>query len=236
MESLMDIFDEVSNDEVGTGVAVCELDTIAERINEFADAAGKSCADAVVSAAKCGSELLKAKAAMKHGQWLPWLESNCRVKKVQATKYMRLAKEMPELLESNVHFGEHLPSINHAVAMLGQRKKADGTACAKGVKRATQEHTDDSSLESELKQAIASIEQERASFAKEKATIEAKRRILDRATANHKYPHPLEENEYKLVRGVLHPDNFQRMGITDADFLNRVQKAFDIICKLGELK
>ena len=47
---------------------------------------------------------------------MPWLEGNCRVNRNQASKYMRLSKEMPEL--SNVSYGIHFDSINSAIAYL----------------------------------------------------------------------------------------------------------------------
>ena len=71
---------------------------------------------AVQYAAKCGEKLIQAKAACAHGEWLPWLEGNCRVNRNQASKYMRLSKEMPEL--SNVSSTIHFTGIEAAIAYL----------------------------------------------------------------------------------------------------------------------
>jgi hypothetical protein len=73
---------------------------------------------AVVYAAHCGQKLIEAKAACQHGEWLQWLKGNCAVRARQATKYMQLAKEMPELIDSNRHCNADLPSVNAAIALL----------------------------------------------------------------------------------------------------------------------
>jgi hypothetical protein len=93
------------------------LNTLAAEINMLHDAANDAAATALHYAARCGAKLNEAKAKKGHGEWLPWLEANCRVKRVQAWKYMKLAKEMPQLT-SNVHYSEHLDSINTAIAYL----------------------------------------------------------------------------------------------------------------------
>jgi hypothetical protein len=46
-----------------------------------------------------GDILLEAKLQLKHGQWLPWLES-CGISERMAQRYMRLARNRPEI-ESN---------------------------------------------------------------------------------------------------------------------------------------
>ena len=91
---------------------------LAAEINLLHEAAEQHATQAVVYAARCGEKLCQAKAALGHGQWLPWLEGNCRVKKSQAAKYMSLAKEMPELLAANFQSTGNLPSLEHAAALL----------------------------------------------------------------------------------------------------------------------
>ena len=92
---------------------------LAAEINLLHDEAERHATTAVVYAARCGDRLLKAKARVGHGQWLDWLSANCRVKERQARKYMRLAQEMPELLDPNRQSTADLPGIEHAVALLG---------------------------------------------------------------------------------------------------------------------
>lgn len=91
---------------------------LAAEINRLHEQAEQHANWAVVYAARCGEQLLKAKAAVEHGQWLNWLEAHCRVKKSQAAKYMKLAQAMPELLTSNFHPSGNLLGINQAVALL----------------------------------------------------------------------------------------------------------------------
>lgn len=94
------------------------LSALAAEINLLHDEAERHATFALVYAARCGEKLLKAKADVGHGKWLDWLATHCRVKKSQAAKYMRLAQEMPELLDANFHPSGNLLGINHAIALL----------------------------------------------------------------------------------------------------------------------
>jgi hypothetical protein len=86
-----------------------QLATLAAEINTLHDSAQTAAMTAVQYAAKCGQKLIEAKEACQHGEWLPWLEANCRVARQQANKYMRLASEMPSLIDnSNVQHAVHL--------------------------------------------------------------------------------------------------------------------------------
>jgi len=44
---------------------------------------------------------------LPHGEYLPWVEQNMPINRIQCAKYIRLAKNRPELL-SNVHSNVHL--------------------------------------------------------------------------------------------------------------------------------
>lgn len=51
------------------------------------------CAQAAIEHARvAGEHLLKAKAALKHGEWLPWLAENVDVSESQAQRYMKVAQ------------------------------------------------------------------------------------------------------------------------------------------------
>jgi hypothetical protein len=51
----------------------------------------------------------EAKAALPHGEFGKWLAGNCpMVERRQAQRYMKLANEMPQLLESNASSSTHL--------------------------------------------------------------------------------------------------------------------------------
>jgi len=93
-------------------------ESLVAEINLLHDEAERHAGMAVVYAARCGEKLIKAKAAVGHGQWIPWLEANCRVSRRQASRYMRLAKEMPELIGANGTSTSHLPGMEHAIALL----------------------------------------------------------------------------------------------------------------------
>ena len=57
----------------------------------------------VILAAKTGAALIRVKETMPHGTFQAWVESNMPVKYGQCKKYMKLAKEKPELIESKGH-------------------------------------------------------------------------------------------------------------------------------------
>lgn len=65
-----------------------------------------------------GEKLIQAKAVCAHGEWLPWLEKNCRVNQRQSQRYMKLASEMPQLIDSNWNRSSNFDSINAAIAYL----------------------------------------------------------------------------------------------------------------------
>lgn len=94
---------------------------LAVEINMLHEEAERHANMAVVYAARCGAKLLEAKAGLEHGQWLPWLKANCSVGHSQATRYMKLANKMPELVESeslNIARVQHLPSMRQALALI----------------------------------------------------------------------------------------------------------------------
>ncbi len=70
-----------------------DLATLAIEINEFHERATEAARTAAELARECGELLNQAKAQIGHGGFLPWLETNCRVKPRQAQKFMKLARE-----------------------------------------------------------------------------------------------------------------------------------------------
>ena len=78
------------------------LTTLAIKINGFNDQVEFHKDSAIVSAAKCGAELNEAKELVKHGEWESWVKENCpKIKETTAKVYMKLAKEMPSLLDDS---------------------------------------------------------------------------------------------------------------------------------------
>ena len=77
-----------------------QLISLAAEINTLHDSAQQAAMTAVQYAAKCGEKLIQAKNACAHGEWSLWLKDNCRLSQNQSAKYMKLFREMPNLLNS----------------------------------------------------------------------------------------------------------------------------------------
>lgn len=93
-----------------------ELTKLAKGINAEHEACVGSAADAVTHAIKAGEMLIEAKAGLDHGEFIPWVDRNCRFKRRQAQNYMRVAKAHRDAL---------LPaeSINAALRMIAEEKE-----------------------------------------------------------------------------------------------------------------
>ena len=68
------------------------LDDLAEQINQAHDRVLGNARLTLEAAAEAGRLLLRAKELCGHGEWLPWLERNCKVGSRQAQRYLALAK------------------------------------------------------------------------------------------------------------------------------------------------
>lgn len=68
---------------------------LAADINRHHELACLRADEAINHAAEAGKLLLEAKAAISHGQWLPWLEENIWVPPRQAQRYMQVAQGRP---------------------------------------------------------------------------------------------------------------------------------------------
>ena len=55
-----------------------------------------------------GADALQAKATVKHGEWLPWIEENLNVGARQTQKYMRLHVMNLQLPDPNTNSDSHL--------------------------------------------------------------------------------------------------------------------------------
>jgi hypothetical protein len=97
------------------------LPALASEIRQEVDAAERAWQDGVGHAIRAGELLLKAKAQVKHGEWLPWLEANFPGSERSARNYMRLAANRQRVAD--------LPTIREAVAALAEvkpRREATG--------------------------------------------------------------------------------------------------------------
>ena len=147
----------------------------AAEINLLHEAAEQHASQAVVYAARCGEKLIQAKASLGHGQWLPWLEANCRVKKSQAAKYMSLAKEMPELLTANFQSTGSLPSLEYAASLLSasEEVKAEIQSRLDAGESVTVREID------QLKRELKQVEATRNQLVQKVDQIEERNRALD---------------------------------------------------------
>jgi hypothetical protein len=68
---------------------------LAADINRLHNLASLSADEAVAHAKQAGMLLLEAKASMKHGDWLPWLEANITVSPRQVQRYLHVAQGRP---------------------------------------------------------------------------------------------------------------------------------------------
>jgi hypothetical protein len=68
------------------------LAKLAARIRAEHEASGSALKRGAAHAMNAGDLLIEAKAQLKHGQWLPWLEGNCAISERTAQLYMRMAK------------------------------------------------------------------------------------------------------------------------------------------------
>jgi len=73
------------------------LPTLAAEINKSHQQAENYAKSAIEHALACGDALLKAKKQVKHGEWLPWLQTNTTVSERTARNYMRVAGNRKQL-------------------------------------------------------------------------------------------------------------------------------------------
>jgi hypothetical protein len=59
-------------------------------------------------AIQVGALLIQAKESVGHGQFYPWLDQNCGLKKRQAQRYMKVAKHRDQFENSNASSATHL--------------------------------------------------------------------------------------------------------------------------------
>jgi hypothetical protein len=74
-----------------------DLTDLAVKIKAEHAAAAEAVKRTVIHALAAGELLLKAKAHLKHGCWLPWLNDHCQVSERTARLYMQLARSRVEL-------------------------------------------------------------------------------------------------------------------------------------------
>jgi hypothetical protein len=92
------------------------LPELAARIRAEHQATADALKTSVQHAIAAGELLIEAKALLKHGQWLPWLQDHCVMSERTAQLYMRCAKNR-EAIEQNTQPVADL-TLNEAAALL----------------------------------------------------------------------------------------------------------------------
>lgn len=91
-----------------------KLGALAEQINSAHNECVQSIKEGLRHAIKAGELLQEAKALCAHGEWGRWLVQNCTVSERTAQAYMRVAREMPRLLESKA---QHVADLSFRDAL-----------------------------------------------------------------------------------------------------------------------
>jgi DNA modification methylase len=106
------------------------LSDLARRINaehEACLAAAKIAADqariAVDQASEVGRLLVEAKGQVEHGEWAPWVETNCSFGLREAQHYMRVFNNRGAIEEQKRNGVSHLTSLRQAVEALAEPKE-----------------------------------------------------------------------------------------------------------------
>jgi hypothetical protein len=84
--------------------------------------------DALVKAIEVGDQLTKVKNKLKHGEWLPWLESNVPFTDRTANEYMRCFARRKQL---KLEMISSLADARALIAGTGQRKKSGKSKSSK---------------------------------------------------------------------------------------------------------
>jgi len=104
----------------------------AERVNELQSMIVSSAQNMVQYAIEIGQILEEVKSSLEHGDFIPWVMSNCEFSRYQAVRYMRLASNVaraPHLLENATSIREALEIIKEEKEpkQLPARVMSDGT-------------------------------------------------------------------------------------------------------------
>lgn len=106
----------------GPNVEPSALQDLASRINQEHAAATAAAQTAIGHALNAGRLLLQVKAQLPHGEFLPWLRSNCTVKQRQARAYMRVTRNWRRI-ESKSAPGADL-TVKGALRLLSKNRAA----------------------------------------------------------------------------------------------------------------
>ena len=98
-----------------------DLDVLAKAIREHLQASANAAQNYLDHMLDVGDALIRAKAQVKHGEWLPWLKL-CDLNEDKAERYMKLARHRAELNSAGVR---NL-SLSAALKLIAKKKPVDG--------------------------------------------------------------------------------------------------------------
>jgi hypothetical protein len=113
--------------------SVKNLDDLAAKIRNAHAAVGHAARDVLEHALNAGDALLKAKAAVPHGRWLPWLKSECDLSDRHAERYMLLAQNRVTLAANSTRVSDL--SLRSALCLLKKPSKLEMSSSAKPPKK-----------------------------------------------------------------------------------------------------
>jgi hypothetical protein len=103
-----------------------DLHALAKAVREHRAASVNAAENFLEHALAAGDALIRAKAQVKHGEWLPWLKL-CDLSADKAERYMKLARHRAELNSARVR---NL-TLNAALELVVKKKKVDGPKAKK---------------------------------------------------------------------------------------------------------
>ena len=103
-----------------------DLDVLAKAIREHLQASANAAQNYLEHTLDVGDALIRAKAQVKHGEWLPWLKL-CDLSEDNAERYMKLARHRAELNSAGVR---NL-SLSAALKVIAKKKPVDGPKAKK---------------------------------------------------------------------------------------------------------
>lgn len=123
---------------------IAVLETLANEINKEHFLATETAFSAIEHAKNAGEKLIEAKAKLKHGEWLPWVEKNCVMAERQARRYMQTAENWDAIksktvLETDLGIAEALKQITKDKK---EKRVAKGTAATVGTPKMAPKNID----------------------------------------------------------------------------------------------
>lgn len=95
------MLDTISRANFKPTAEIDDLDVLAKAVREHLQASANAAQNFLEHTLDVGDALIRAKAQVKHGEWLPWLKL-CDLSADKAERYMKLARHRAELNSAGV--------------------------------------------------------------------------------------------------------------------------------------